>query len=104
MPVPEERVMVTVAPPVERLLLLASLAVTVRVWVLTPSAVMLALVGVRVDWVASAAPATVFDGFTRPSLEVTVASRAEGLVGEVLVGSRCVSDLLRIAGGLRGGG
>ena len=55
-PVPDCFVMVTVEPPVVRLFPLASLACTVRTWVLVPLAVMLALDGVRVDWVASAAP------------------------------------------------
>ena len=44
-PVPEDLVMVTVAPPVVRLFPLASLACTVKVWVLVPLAVMLAEVG-----------------------------------------------------------
>ena len=49
--------MVTVAPPELRLFPLASLAVTVSTWVLVPSAVMLALTGVKTDTVALAAPA-----------------------------------------------
>ena len=52
-PVPEDLVMVTVAPPVVRLFPLASLACTVKVWVLVPLAVMLAEVGVKVDCPAS---------------------------------------------------
>ncbi len=48
---------VTLAPPALRLLPFASVAVTVRSCVLLPSAVMVALAGVSVDCVASAAPA-----------------------------------------------
>ena len=33
----------------------------------------------------AAAPSNTFEGFTRPSLEVTVGSRVEGIVAEVLV-------------------
>ena len=55
-PVPEDLVMVTVEPPLVRLLPLASLACTVSTCVLVPLAVMLALAGVSVDCVASAAP------------------------------------------------
>ena len=55
-PVPEDLVMVTVAPPVVRLFPLASLACTVKVWVLVPLAVMLAEVGVSVDCAALAVP------------------------------------------------
>ena len=55
-PLPDSRVMVTVAPPVARLLLLASLAWTVRTCVDVPLAVMDALVGVSVDWAALAGP------------------------------------------------
>ena len=50
LPVPEDLVIVTVAPPLLRSLPLASLACTVSSCVLVPSAVMLALVGVRLDW------------------------------------------------------
>ena len=52
-PVPDWRVTVTVAPPVVSALPFASSAVTVRTWVLIPSAVMLALVGVSVERAAS---------------------------------------------------
>jgi hypothetical protein len=58
LPVPENFVIVTVAPPTPTLSPSASLAVTVNTCVLVPSAVMLALAGVKVDAVASAAPAT----------------------------------------------
>jgi len=54
--VPESFVMVTVAPPEVRLLPLASFACTVSTCVEEPSAVMDALVGVRVDAVALAVP------------------------------------------------
>ena len=56
MPLPDCCVMVTTAPPPVRALPLASLAVTVSTWLAAPLAVMLALVGVRVDWVALAVP------------------------------------------------
>src|SRR5438270_10634761 len=55
-PVPDCLVIVTVAPPVVSALPLASLAVTVSTCVKLPLAVMEALVGVRADCVASAAP------------------------------------------------
>ena len=57
-PVPDDWVMVTVVPPMVRLLPWASLVVTVKVWVLVPSAVILDEVGVKVDCPASAGPAT----------------------------------------------
>jgi len=55
-PVPDDLVIVTVAPPVVRLLLVISLACTVNTCVLLPSAVILALVGVKVECAALAAP------------------------------------------------
>ena len=55
-PVPDCFVIVTVDPPLVRLLPFASLACTVNTCVLLPLAVTLALVGVSVDCVASAAP------------------------------------------------
>ena len=55
-PVPDCLVIATVAPPLVRLLPLASLARTVSTWVAAPLAVIEDEVGVSVDWVASAAP------------------------------------------------
>ena len=60
-PVPDCFVIVTVAPPLVKLLPLASFAVTVKTCVLLPFAVMLALVGVKVDCTASAAPAVILN-------------------------------------------
>src|SRR5436190_2018334 len=55
-PVPDCFVIVTVEPPLVRSLPKASFACTVRTWVAVPLAVIDELVGVSVDWVASAAP------------------------------------------------
>jgi len=57
LPMPDNFVIVTIEPPVIMLLPLASFAVTVNVWVLTPLALILAMVGVKVDAVASTGPA-----------------------------------------------
>ena len=54
-PVPESLVIVTVAPPMDRLPPQASFARTVSTWVEVPLAVIDAEVGVRVEAVASAA-------------------------------------------------
>ena len=53
--------MVTVEPPVIKLLPLASLACTVNTCVLLPFAMILAVAGVNVDWVAFAVPALTVD-------------------------------------------
>ena len=55
-PVPDDSVIVTVDPPVERSLLYASLACTVRTSIDEPSAVIDEVVGVRVDCAAEAVP------------------------------------------------
>src|SRR5437899_7165463 len=55
-PVPDCLVIVTSEPPLVRLLPNWSLAWTVRTWVELPLATIEELVGVRVDWVASAGP------------------------------------------------
>src|SRR5437899_2696883 len=55
-PVPDCLVIVTSEPPLVRLLPNWSLAWTVRTWVELPLATIDELVGVRVDWVASAGP------------------------------------------------
>src|SRR5437868_4096551 len=49
---------VTVEQPEVRLLPLTSLAWTVSTWVAMPFAVIVELIGVSVDWVASASPST----------------------------------------------
>ena len=66
-PVPESIVIATMAPPVVRLVPAASFAWTVSTWVLVPLAVMLALVGVSVDWAALAEAGTVKVRTTAPA-------------------------------------
>jgi hypothetical protein len=55
-PVPDCFVIVTVSPPAVKVFPFTSFAVTVSTCVEEPSAVMEAVVGVKVDWVALAAP------------------------------------------------
>src|SRR5205085_1277791 len=94
-PVPDDRVIVTVEPPAVRLLPFASLACTVSTCVLVPFAVMLALVGVSVEIAASAAPGSyvIVDCvwlppplFTADPLIVATNTPLPGLVGDVTVG------------------
>ena len=72
-PVPELRVIVTVAPPTVRLFPFASFACTVSTCVAVPFAVSVALVGVNVDCAASAAPATTVCTFPSSAEVVTSA-------------------------------